>query len=361
MARPPRGAAVLGAAALLACVTACAPGTPEDGDGDGAPTIGVLMPDQQTERWESFDRPLIERYVEELCGECRVTAANAQNDEALQQQQIDTMITRGVDALILGSVDARANRSPVERAHSAGIPVVSYDRLTEGPVAGYVSFDNVEVGRLMGEAMLRALDERDEGRRVVMINGPVTDPNSGQVRRGATEALQGRADIARTYVTVRWDPVVSYSDTAGAVADLGPDRVDGVVAASDALAAGSIAALRAASIEPVPPVTGQDADLAAVQRIVDGDQYMTVYNPFPREARPAAEMAVALARDRSARDVATTEVANGTHDGIPAVLARPIPVTVDDIEEVLVEDGVYTTDEICTSDHRAGCERAGLT
>uniref|UniRef100_UPI000B07F520 substrate-binding domain-containing protein n=1 Tax=Streptomyces specialis TaxID=498367 RepID=UPI000B07F520 len=143
------GAAVLATAVLLtACLAACGD-RHADGAGDDTLDIGVLFPDNLIPRWQNHDKPQIERGVRALCPECSVEVVNAQNDVATQQQQMDSMITRGVEVLVLDPLDPRALRSAVERADEAGIPVVSYDRLAEGPVSGYVSFDSEEVGRLL--------------------------------------------------------------------------------------------------------------------------------------------------------------------------------------------------------------------
>jgi D-xylose transport system substrate-binding protein len=336
------------------------------GPGDAA-RIGLLLPVTYG-RWETFDRPGIERAVAERCPDCVVESANAQGQVDIQQQQVESMITRGVDVLIIAPVDARAISSSVERARDAGIPVVAYDRLAEGPIAGYVSFDNVQVGRLMGKGLLRALGDRAATSDVVMMNGDPGDPNAGLVRQGALDVLTDRVRIVASYDTLTWSVARAYSNMSGAIVDLGPDRVDGVLAASDSLSSGVLAALKAANVEPLPPVTGQDADLDAIQHILLGEQYMTVYKPFGLEATPAAEMALELGRGHGGHggqdglaDVAETSVANETDRHIPAVLARPISVTADTVAETVVKDGLYTAEQICVPQLAHACERAGLT
>ncbi|TDC27588.1 sugar ABC transporter substrate-binding protein [Streptomyces sp. 8K308] len=364
MATVTRGAAVVVVAASLAAgLAACGERNPggggERGRQESGFEVGLLLPDKQVARWESFDRPLMERRVRELCGDCRLEAVNAQNDVAVQQQQMDSMITRGVGAIILTAVDATAIHSSVERAEEAGIPVVAYDRLAEGPVSAYVSFDNRQVGREQGEALLRALDERG-GDQIVMVNGSPTDPNTALFREGALSVLEGEVDILREYDTPGWISRFAYGNVTAAVADLGPEEIHGVLAANDSVAAGTVAALRAARIDPLPPVTGQDAELAALQRIVAGTQYQTVYKPYEDEARPAAELAVALTRGEPLDDIARDRVATDGADDIPAVLATPVSVTVDDIEDTVVRDGLVTIDQLCTRRFEDDCRRAGL-
>ncbi len=138
---------------------------------------------------------------------------------------------------------------------------------------------------------------------------------------------------------------------------MGPDRIDGVLAANDTIAAGVISALKSARVKDLPPVTGQDANLDAVQRIVKGEQYMTVYKPFKAEADAAAAMAVALGRGEELRKIATTTTDKSTTRHIPSVLLTPRAVTVDKIKPTLVKDGMYRVDEICTAELRPACEK----
>jgi D-xylose transport system substrate-binding protein len=357
---------------LLAVVCAClalalpACGTAAHSDGssmrpaDGITTIGLLLPDAVSGRWEGFDHPLIERQLKNMCPECRLEYANARGNVASQQQQVDTMITEGVDVLVLSPVDYRALSSSVKAADDAGIPVLSYDRLAEGPISGYVSFDSDEVGRLQAEALLAAMDEPPGEAQVVMMNGDPTDPNSAQFEKGALAVLEGRADIAMTYDTPQWNPLNANRNMAGAVSALGPEGIDGVYAANDALASGVLAALKGENVEPLPPVTGQDAELSAIRNILEGEQTVTVYKPFGPETLAAAEMALALAQGESLDPIAGTTVDTASAKNVPAVLLNPIPVTADNIEETVVQRGMYTVDEICTPKFVPACERAGL-
>jgi D-xylose transport system substrate-binding protein len=355
------------AAAVAAAVTLTACGDGNGGNsgnsrsgGDGF-TIGVLFPAAGAGRFGQFDKPFVEQRIEQRCPDCKVQTESARDDPATQQQQIDAMITKGVDVMILAAVDAHAVRSSVLEAHQAGIPVIAYDRLAEGPVSGYVSFDGAQVGRLQGQALLNALGSRASTDQIVMMNGSVTDPNAGWFKRGALSVLDGKVKIGRSYDTVDWQQSNAYANMASAIAGLGASGVDGVLAANDNLATGVISALKAAGISPLPPVTGQDADLTAVRRIVSGEQYMTVYKPFKPEAQTAADMALALARGQSLAGIADTTVNSSSAKDIPAVLLSAVSVTVGSIENTLVKDGVYTVGDICTPSLQAACAKAGLT
>jgi D-xylose transport system substrate-binding protein len=364
--RPPAVTLAVSAVSAVAAglaLTACgSEGATGSGGGGGGVTIGLLLPDSRAARWEKFDKPLIERRVRELCGACTVKYGNARGDVAAQQQQMDSMITKGVDVLILGPVDATALTSSVKEAETAGIPVISYDRLTNGPISGYVSFDGEQIGRLQGTALLKSLGAKARGGQIVMINGDVAaDPNAKLFKRGARSVLVGKVKIGKSYDIEGYKPEVANADMSGAIASLGADRIDGVYAANDGLAAGVISSLKANVVRPLPPVTGQDAELSAVQRIVEGDQYMTVYKPFRPEADAAAEMALALGRGEQLGTIAPDRVSSPTAKNVPAVLLNGITVTVGDIRTTLVKDGMYTIGQICAPRVASACKKAGLT
>ncbi|WP_329214475.1 substrate-binding domain-containing protein [Streptomyces sp. NBC_01485] len=354
--------AVATAVVLTLVLAACGgAGTGDDPDGGNGPRIGVLLPDATTARWEAQDRPLLEKRIKELCDTCTVEHANAKGDVALQQEQMDSMITKGVDAIVLVAVDARSLGATVTKAHAADIPVIAYDRLAEGPISGYVSFDGVEVGRLQGRALLKAMGDKVPGAQIVMMNGDPSDPNAKSFKEGALSVLDGKVKIGKAYDTPQWRAETAHMNMSGALAALGADSIDGVYAANDGLAGGSIAALKANKVAPLPPVTGQDAELAALRRIVLGEQYMTVFKPFKPEAAAAGAMAVAAARGQSLGKVATGRVPARGGEAVASVLLTPVSVTAGTIRDTVVKDGLHTVRQICTPQLRAACERAGLT
>jgi D-xylose transport system substrate-binding protein len=360
-----RASVAISVAAGLALTGACGGGG-EGGGGsaggdDDSLTVGVLLPGGGASRFGQFDRPLIEKKLKQLCPDCPAATVAASPEPAVQRQQLDAMITRGVDVLILTVVDAKGLRSTVEAAHRAGIPVVAYDRLAQGPISGYVTFDGATVGRLQGEALLKAMGTKARGGQIVMMNGATIDPNADWYKRGALSVLKGRVEIGKSYDTVGWRPENAYVNMKGAIAALGAGNIDGVLAANDSLAGAVVSAFNATEVRPLPPVTGQDADLAAVRRIVAGDQYMTVYKPFKPAADAAVEMAVALGRGESVESIATGTVDSDTTKDIPAVLLPSVSVTVGNIKDTLIKDGMYTIDQICTPKLRSACDKAGLT
>lgn len=364
-----RRAAVAVAAGAMAVSLAACGSAAESGDksestesaakkGDNI-KVGLLLPENQTARYEKFDKPLIEKKVKELTNnKAEVVYANAKQDASLQNQQVDTMVTNKVDVLILDAVDAKAIAGSVKKAKDAGIPVVAYDRLAEGPIDAYTSFDNVTVGKTQGEALLEALGDKAKKGQIVMMNGSSTDPNAAQFKEGAHAALDGKVKVGREYDTKEWKPENANANMEGAISALGKDKIVGVYSANDGMAGGIITALKAAGIKV--PVTGQDAEIAGVQRIVTGEQFMSVYKPYAPEAAAAAEMAVALAQGKSLDSVAKDTVDSPTTKGVPAVLVPVVSLTQENINDTVIKDGVYTVEEICTGKYKAACDKIGL-
>lgn len=328
---------------------ACAPAATTEG------TVALLLPDAQTARYETFDRPLFEQRIAER-GDIDVRYANADQDAAKQQQQAESALSAGADVLVLDPVDSAAAATIVRAAAAQSVPVVAYDRMIAGGgVAYYVSFDNEKVGALQAEAFVDALDERghDADAGILMVHGSPTDSNAALFREGAHAVIDAsELQVLAEFDTPEWSPERAQEWVAGQITLHGED-IAGIYAANDATAGGAIAALRAANVDPLPLVTGQDAELAALQRIVSGDQYMTVYKAIRPQAHRAADVAVALLRGEPI--VGETEV-----DGTPATLLDPIAVTVDDILDTVVADGFWSVEDICTPEYAQACEDAGI-
>jgi D-xylose transport system substrate-binding protein len=192
------------------------------------------------------------------------------------------------------------------------------------------------------------------------MNGAVTDPNAALFKKGAHTELDGKVNIAREYDTKEWKPENATANMKAAISAIDTDTIVGVYSANDGMAGGVITALKGAGITPLPPVTGQDAELAGVQRIVAGEQYMSVYKPYAPEAAAAAEMAILLARGMSLDSMAQADVDSPTTKGIPSVLVPVVSLTKDNIEDTVIKDGVYTVAEICTPKYKTACGKLGL-
>ncbi|MET9843848.1 sugar ABC transporter substrate-binding protein [Streptomyces ossamyceticus] len=356
---------VIGATAVSLALSVAACGKAgDDNDSDGgsgsdSKSIGLLLPDNVTARYEKFDKPYFEAKVKELCSDCDVQYANAAADPNKQAQQMSTMVTKGVKVIVVSAQDSAAIKSSIQSAVDKGVKVVAYDRLAQGPVSAYVSFDNVKVGELQGQALLDALgDKATKKSKVVMINGDDADPNAGQFKEGAHKALDGKVDIAYEQSGL-WKDTVAAEKMSAAITQLGAKNIAGVYAANDGMAGGIANTLKGAKIGDIP-LTGQDAELAAIQRIVAGTQSSTVYKAYKPEADTAAELAVALLEDKNIKDLADTEVTSGSGDKVPAKLLTPVSVTKDNINDTVVKDKLYTVADICTPEYAKACKSAGL-
>ncbi|WP_199830319.1 sugar ABC transporter substrate-binding protein [Streptomyces viridochromogenes] len=328
-------------------------------------TVGLLLPETANTRYDKFDYPIIRSKVQELTDkQGQVVYLNADADAAKQAKQLQKMIDDQVDVILLDAVDAHAIAGGVQKAKDAGIPVIAYDRLAEGPIDAYVSFDNELVGEVQARTLLDAMGGSgvDSSDKIVMMNGSPTDPNAKQFKAGALSELKGAVSIAKSYDTKDWKPENAEANMAQAIKDVGVNNIKGVYAANDGMAGGVIKALEAAGVTALPPITGQDAELDAVQRILSGAQYMSVYKSYPQEAESAAEMAVAKVQGHDIQFDSLTQdqVDSPTDKGIPALLVPVVALTQKNIKQTVVADGIYKVSEICTTRYKADCAEIGL-
>ncbi|MEA2440014.1 MAG: D-xylose transport system substrate-binding protein [Thermoleophilaceae bacterium] len=360
-------AAAVSVLALAVVVGAC--GTSNDkktsssgggGGGSASGTVGLLLPESKTTRYEAFDRPLFTKKLKQLCSSCKLLYANAAQDATQQQSQADSMLTQGVKVLVLDPVDGKAAQAIVNKAKGQNVPVVSYDRLASGPIDYYVSFDNQRVGQLQGQALLKELQKGGDPKRgpIVMINGAPTDPNAAQFKKGAHSVLDGKVTIGKEFDTPDWTPDKAQTEAQAAITALGKSKIIGFYSANDGMAGGISAAIQQAGFSKFPPLTGQDAELAGIQRIVNGQQTMTVYKAIKPEAEAAAAMAFALVKGEKYPAADKTQN-NGTAD-VPSQLLTPVEVTKSNIKDTVVKDGFYTVKQICTKQYAAACKKAGL-
>ncbi|MBW9121063.1 substrate-binding domain-containing protein [Microbacterium trichothecenolyticum] len=345
-------AAASGLLLVAAMLSACS-GTPGTGGSPVDDTIALLLPDAKTARYETFDRPMFEARVAQL-GDYEVLYANADQDAAKQQQQAESALAAGAGVLVLDPVDANAAVSIVSSANAKGVPVISYDRLVAGgDLAYYISFDNEKVGVLQAAAFVEGIRAENEGGGILMVNGSPTDSNAALFKQGAHSIIDDSGlRVLAEYDTPGWNPEKAQEWVSGQIAQHG-GAIAGVYAANDATAGGAIAALRVANVDPLPIVTGQDAELSAIQRILTGDQYMTVYKAIKPQAELAAEVAVKLLHGEEV--TAPLEI-----QGTPATLLDPVAVTIDDIMQTVVADGFWTVEDICTPAYADACEAAGI-
>lgn len=351
-----RFTAVLGALVLGTTLAACsmdASGSGSGGDGAESGVIAFLMPDLASTRYEEQDAPLFTAKVAELCTDCEVVYQNADSDPAKQQQQAESAITQGAKAIVLDAVDTKAAATIVTSAQSAGIPVITYDRpITTAPADFYVSFDNEEIGNLIATSLVEKLDADGAEGGVLIVNGSPTDDAAQLIKAGINAGVDASSyEILAQFDTPQWDPQEAQDWVSGQITQF--DDIVGVVAANDGTGGGSIAAFQAAGVSPVPPVTGNDAELAAIQRIIAGTQYNTISKPIATVAEAAAEVAVQLIRGETPS--ADTELFD-----TPSRLFTPTVVTAENVKEVIFDGGIYTADQVCTGEFAAGCAELGI-
>jgi D-xylose transport system substrate-binding protein len=335
------------------------------GDGGGA-TIALLLPENQTPRYESADRPYFEEKVEDLCPDCEILYSNATEDAAKQQSQVEAALTQGADVLVLDPVDAASAAASVQRAAQQDVPVLSYDRLIFGTpdIEVYVSFDNVRVGELQAESLTKKLKEDGSPTGpIVKINGDPADSNAALFKEGSNKGFEeAGVEIAREYDTPGWLASNAQNEMQQAITALGKDGFAGVYAANDDTGGGAIAAMRGAGIDPEErPTTGQDATVAGVQRILVGQQYMTVYKAIKPQASISAEIAIDLAEGKEVPQSKITDELDNEAGKIPSILLEPVAVTKDNIKQTVIADEFITADELCTGQYEKACEEAGIS
>ena len=320
--------------------------------------IAFLLPESKTARYETQDRPLFEKKVKELCSGCEILYSNADQDASKQQQQAEAALTQGAKVMVLDPVDGAAAATIVKQANAKKVPVISYDRLLLNSKPDYyVEFNSPSVGKIQGKALADKLGNKGT---IVMINGAPTDNNAKLFKEGAHSVLDGSGiKIAKEYDTPDWSPDKAQSEMEQAITAVGKGNFQGVYAANDGTAGGAIAAMKSAGINPATiPTTGQDAELAAIQRILAGDQYMTVYKPIKPLADQAAEWAVALANGQKPAGANSTEN-NGSID-VPTLKLPVTAVTADNVKATVIKDGYWKAADVCTGAFASACQKAGI-
>ncbi|MCX7922958.1 MAG: substrate-binding domain-containing protein [Clostridia bacterium] len=302
--------------------------------------IGFSMDTLVEERWQR-DREIFTARAKELGAD--VVFQNANNNSEEQVKQVEYLMEEGIDVLVIVPHDADKSREIVEAAKKRGTRVIAYDRLIRNAnVDMYISFDNVRVGELMAEHIMKKVPAGN----YLIINGAPTDYNSYMYNQGYKSKL--KASIDKTYIRLLkeiwaedWKPEEAFK-CVESVLQKG-NKVGAVIAANDSLAGAAIEALSERRLSGKIPVVGHDADLAGCQRVVEGTQLMTVYKPIDRIAKTAAEMAVRMARKEEAK--ANSTINDGTYD-IPYYKIQPIAVTRENIVDNVISDSFHSLDEV---------------
>lgn len=332
--------------AAFALLTACvqAPQQLADNSGNtkksGKIRIGLSMDTLKEERWQK-DRDIFVKRAEELGAEVLVQAADGKDET--QVKQAESLLTQGIDVLVVIPHNSEVAASIVEAAKRKNVPVVSYDRLIRNSDVGlYISFDNEKVGSMQAKYLV----EKAPKGNYILIGGAPTDNNAQMFRRGQMSVLQPLIDKGDIKVVADqwakdWLAEEALKHTENALT-MNKDVV-AVVASNDATAGGSIQALSTRSLAGKVFVSGQDADLAGLQRIVDGSQSMTVYKPVALLANRAAEAAVAIAKGEKVET--TSKVNNGKID-VPSILLEPVSVDKQNLDATVIKDGFHSKEEV---------------
>ena len=313
------------------------------GKNAGPPMIGLSLDTLKEARWQG-DRDYFVAQAKKLGATVSVNAANS--DDSQQARDVQSLLAAGVNALVIVPHDGVAMAKGVGQAKQAGVPVIAYDRMIKDcDLDLYVSFDNVRIGHQQAQFLVDHLPTPGKG-RIVRICGAKTDNNAHLFKQGQDEVLDplvksGAIVMVRDDWAEDWKPENAKRIVNAAITDGG--SFDGVLASNDGTAGGAIQALSEAGLTGKVVVTGQDAELAACQRIAAGTQSMTIFKPLRQLATIAADDAVALATGKSV--VATAAVNNGQKD-VPAVLLDTVVVTKDNLLDTVVKEGFHTYDDI---------------
>ena len=304
------------------------------------PKIGFSIDDLRIERW-SRDRDYFVAAAKSMGATVNVQSADG--NEQRQISQIENLISRGMDVIVIVPFNGKILGNIINEAKQAGIKVISYDRLIlDADIDAYISFDNVRVGEMQAQGVVDAMPKGN----YYLLGGAPTDNNAKLLRQGQMKVLQPLIDKGDIKVVgAQWVPEWSATEALSIVENAltaNKNNIQGIVASNDAVAGGAIQALAAQGLAGKVAVSGQDADLAAIKRIVAGTQSSDVYKPLKVIASTAAKMAVELAKGK--KPAFNSSINNGKKD-VPTELLTPIVVTKSNVD-MLVKDGFYTSAQI---------------
>lgn len=344
---------------IAAFMTACGGNESTEGDNSGEGTfVGVAMPSKSLERWV-HDGDNMVKELEAL--DYKVDLQYAEDVVEMQVSQIENMITKGVDVLVIAAIDGEALTNVLQKAADSDIPVIAYDRLIKGSehVTYYATFDNFKVGVIQGNYLVEALDlENQDGPfNIELFGGSPDDNNAYFFYNGAMSVLQPYIDEGKLVVksgqigmdkvaTLNWNAANSQSRMDNLLSTYYTDEeVDAVLSPNDGLAIGIISALKNIGYDELPVITGQDAEVQSLKAIIAGEQSMTVFKDTRELAKKVVEMVSAVIKGEEA-EVNDTETYDNGVVVVPSYLLEPIYVDINNYEEVILESGYYTEDQI---------------
>jgi D-xylose transport system substrate-binding protein len=306
--------------------------------------VGVSWNNYNEERWALWDEPAIKAAIEADGG--TYISADAGSSEEQQIADVENLISLGADVLIILAQNVEAIRPAVASALEQGIPVIGYDRLIADPGALYITFDNVGVGRLMAEVIYELVPTGN----YIIIKGNGADANSDFLREGIEEVIgeavaAGDITIVGETYTDNWDPALAQTHTEQFLTQANND-VQAVVSENDGMASGVVAALEAKGLAGEVPVSGQDGDLAALNRVALGTQSVSVWKDARQLGTAAGEAAMALARGATLADIEGTVQFDADGTSMTSIFLEPIPITQDNLD-LVVDAGWITVEQLC--------------
>jgi len=352
---------IAGALLVSACGSSDAGTSSSDssgGDSKASAEIGVILPDTKSSaRWESFDRPLLQKAF--AAAGVKADIQNAQGDASNMQTIADQMLTEGVKVLAIVNLDSDSGSAIEAKAKKQGVQTIDYDRLTLGGSADYyVSFDNTKVGEEQGQGLAGCLGAGDKN--IVYLNGSPTDNNAGLFSAGAHSVLDPMTNYKKVaeQSVPDWDNQQAATIFEQMLTQQG-GKIDGVLAANDGLGNAAISILAKNGLAGKVPVTGQDATTQGLQNVLAGTQCMTVYKPVDQEAKALSDIAIALIKGDKPTTTGTVKDDTGKRD-VASVLLDPQLITRDKVKTV-VDAGFVSAADICTGDFAAKCTELGIS
>jgi D-xylose transport system substrate-binding protein len=358
-----------GVAVAAVALTVAACGDDDSSGGSGSSSsgskkssgrVGIILPDaESSSRWTDFDEPLLKKAF--AAQGLEVDIQNAQNDKQKFATIADAMINSGVKVLMMTNLDSPSAAAIQQKAKTAGVKTIDYDRLTLGGTADYyVSFDNVRVGEEQGKALVKCIGDT-KGQQVISIAGSPTDNNATLFHQGAMKVIKPLVDSGKLQLkgdkpTADWDNPTGARNFEQLLTANG-GKVDAVLAANDGLANAIIQVLKRNKLQV--PVTGQDATIEGLQNILRGDQCVTIYKAIKKEADAAAALSKNLIEGTKGETNGTVKDTEAGRD-VPSVLLKPQPIFKNNVK-VVIDDGFIKPEDLCVKDVADACQKAGIT
>jgi D-xylose transport system substrate-binding protein len=323
--------------------------------------IAFFLPNTSAIQFTTIAPQKFAAEVRSLCATCQVLQYNANSQASTQLSQAQAAMTQGAKVLVLQAFDAASMTGVVQQAKQKGITVIDFDTLIpDAPVSFYVTFNPTQVGQEIAQGLVDGMHQQGTlNKCVVVLKGDPTDTNTAAFWAGSEPILKSAGvHICYTSTTPGWAAAPAETEMQAAITKIGKNNIGGVYAMDDDLATGAVAALVTAGVTKMPPITGQNGAISAVQRILAGQQYMTVWKNVGIEAQTAAKIAVEVLEGKKPQGTSTTS--NGTGSSIPTILLPAVIVTHSNIKSTEVAANYFSTVALCKAEYAAFCKSAGI-